>query len=224
MRIIFFLILGLSIGIACKNTPKQTEDTKISEVQEKPDTVKFVPKNSFDATPYVLKEGVLKWAAKKVTSMPHSGFVKMQSADFLVKEGEVLRGNAVLDMTTITVDNSIDEKDNPVLEKHLKSADFFNVAKFPVATVKVDDIFPMKSDQYDFAAIAEVTVKGKSNTVNIPFKLTVTGDEYKLVSPPFIFDRLKWDISYNSRALGVAADLVIDDKIPMIIEMTLKPK
>jgi polyisoprenoid-binding protein YceI len=224
MRIIFFLILGLSIGTSCKNTPKQADDTKVSETQETPDTVQFTPKNSFDATPYVLKEGVLKWAAKKVMSMPHSGFVKIKSADFLVKEGEILRGSALLDMTTLTVDNSIDEKDNPVLEKHLRSADFFNVAKFSTATVRIDDIFPMKSDQYDFAAIAEVTVMGKTHSVNIPFKLIVTGDEYSIVSPPFIFDRLKWGINYNTRALGVAADMVIDDKIPMIIEMTLKPR
>lgn len=226
MRIFLYGLLALTAFFACQNTPKIDPNTEIIKADRvnKVDTINYTPKSSFDAATYVLKSGKLFWAGKKVMSYPHSGYAYIKSATMLVKDGEIVRGDAVIDMTSIVVDNSVDTTDNPKLQKHLHSADFFDTKKYPTATVKLEGILPARDERYRFIGECLLKVKEKENNINIPFDLKVNGNELYVKSVPFVFSRRFWDINFNNANMGIARDLVIDDKVPIYFEMTLIPK
>lgn len=92
----------------------------------------------------------------------NGGFDKITSKlDFV---GADLAGEVVVDMSSLTSDNS--EKLTP----HLKSADFFDVAKYPTSTFKLFSVAGGK-------ATGKLTAHGVTKDVSFP--ITKTDTEYK---------------------------------------------
>jgi len=74
--------------------------------------------------------GQLNWTASK-TGGQHLGTVEVKEGSVVVKDKEVLTGRLVLDMNTISCSDLNGER-KAKLERHLKSADFFDVENYPV--------------------------------------------------------------------------------------------
>lgn len=162
----------------------------------------------------------ITWVGKKVTGQ-HTGTIQIKSGT-VTFEGDVLtKANVVVDM------NSINDKDltNPEykakLESHLKSEDFFDVAKNPEATFELTRATPGKTKgSYQFAG--NLTVRGITNPITLDGTVKKAGDHYELTSK-FKFDRSKFNVKYNSGKFFDVAKLgdklVYDD-----IELALNVK
>ncbi|MEK6555965.1 MAG: YceI family protein, partial [Bdellovibrionota bacterium] len=80
----------------------------------------------------------VNWTGSKVIGASHNGHIKMSSGSVQMDGKKLLGGEFVIDMNSINnVDLAGSAKDKAKLEGHLKSDDFFGVAKHPTATFKI---------------------------------------------------------------------------------------
>jgi polyisoprenoid-binding protein YceI len=220
------LLIAICMGAlslsSCKNEVK-TDTTTDKNLPPKPDTLRVEPAPSLDnATTYQVAEGIVYWSAKKAIRGQHNGTVKVKGGELKVVSGRLLAGTVTLDMTSI---ENVDLKDNAErqdLVNHLKSGDFFNVAQFPTATFKFDEILPSNLPAFNSVAVGELTIKDKSNSVNIPFNLKVEGNTLTASSTTFIINRTKWGVNFHSGVLGTAKDKLIEDNIMLQLNLTAK--
>lgn len=152
---------------------------------------------------------VIKWTGKKVTGK-HYGKVSFKSGELELKDGKIVGGSFVADMTTITVDDLTGEWKQKFLG-HMKSDDFFSTAKFQTAKVVIKKVDGNK-------ITADLTIKGKTNSVTFNYSL-----KGKTFSGDFSFDRTKYDIKYNSgKFFESLGDKLIYDDVAMSFNVVLK--
>src|SRR5687768_13693168 len=71
---------------------------------------------------------VIHWAASKPTET-HRGKFKLKEGSFNIRENKITGGRFLIDIASITNDDLTPEKGRDKLINHLKSPDFFEVAK-----------------------------------------------------------------------------------------------
>ena len=130
------------------------------------------------------KNSTFTWKATKVTG-GHEGNIFTKSGQIDVKDGQIQAGKVTMDMTTFTVTDIQGKWANKLLT-HLKSDDFFDVAKFPEASLEFGKV--------DNGLVKGLlTIKGKTNPVEFRIK-NVKGKYYGTMR----FDRTKFDMIYKS--------------------------
>lgn len=165
------------------------------------------------------------WTGKKVAGS-HNGAVKFKEGNFEMKSGS-MTGSVVVDLDTITCTDLTDAEYNKKLVGHLKSEDFFNVAKYPTATFKIKsstEMHPITAGQPNLVLKGDLTVRGitKPSEVSVVFTPSETGFEAK---GKLLIDRTQFGLKYNSKkffdakALG---DKIINDEFE--IDFTLVAK
>jgi len=111
--------------------------------------------------------------------------------------------NAVITTSSITTDN--ERRDN-----HLKSADFFEVAKYPEITFKSTKV-EKTSDGY--AATGLLTIKDVSKEVHLPFTLAkgeARGKAILGVETATQINRLDYHVNYDTTGTTVSKDVKIE--------------
>lgn len=153
-----------------------------------------------------LAKSEFKWTGKKVTG-EHFGKVPLKSASLVEEKGVLKSGEFVIDLKNFTVEDIQGEWADK-LSGHLKSGDFFDVEKYPTATLKIKSVKGTK-------VTADLTIKGKTNPVTFDFK-----KDGKTYQGKLVFDRTKFDMIYNSgnffKDLGDKAienDVTVDFKV-----------
>lgn len=172
----------------------------------------FVTLSPLTNEQYVLdkKESVVTWkGSMQFSPNGHVGYVYISNGDLTIDNGRLVAGTVEVDMTTLA-----DEKygsDNELIN-HLKSADFFDVKKFPTATfviTKVDNGLTVTGD---------LTIKGITHAVTFPVKIAVS-EGVASANAKVTIDRTKWDVRYNS---GKFFDNLADETISDDIELDMK--
>ena len=131
---------------------------------------------------------VIEWLGKKVTG-EHFGEISIQDGSFTAENGVIVEGNAVIDMTSITVLDIEDEEGNAKLVGHLTTEDFFNVAEYPSATLS----FNAEGD----ALVGDLTIKGITNPVTFNAELSEVEGQTVAIGTITI-DRTEYGIQYGS--------------------------
>ncbi len=175
------------------------------------------------AAPQKLEVDILKskvtWKGNKLIGS-HDGVLSLKKGHIIVDGDDIMSGEFILNMSSIEnkdMLNSPKEKDK--LEGHLKSADFFNVSKYPVGTFKITS-----SEKNASMTIVngELTIKGLSAPVIIPAKISKKENIY-FATANLKIDRTLWGIQYNSKKffdpLKLGDKLIYDDiEIGLYIE------
>jgi len=135
-----------------------------------------------------VKNSTITWTGKKVTGK-HHGTIELQSGSLLMDGDEIVGGEFVIDMTSITVTDLTGEyKDK--LEGHLNSDDFFGVNNFPTASLKV--IKATKKGNV-YTVNGNITIKGVTEPITFDLEKNGTTATTKLT-----VDRTKFGIRYGS--------------------------
>lgn len=158
------------------------------------------------------KTSVITWKGSKITGDQHTGQIFAKSSSIQVTDGVITSGEIVFDMASFTVTDLEGEWKTKFLG-HMKSPDFFDVAKFPTATLKVRD--------FKKGRIAgDLTIKGVTQTISFPVR-TVDGKYMGKTT----FDRTKFGMTYGSgsffKNLG---DKLINDAVEVEFTIALKGK
>jgi polyisoprenoid-binding protein YceI len=137
-----------------------------------------------------VKNSTLKWHAKKVTG-EHFGTIALKAGKMEVKENKIATGKFVIDMNSIAVTDLTDPTYNTKLVNHLKSDDFFGVAKHPEAMIEIMKSTPFTGNE----ATVDANLTIKNITHPITFKVKKDGNAY---ISEIIVDRSKFDVRYGS--------------------------
>src|SRR3954454_24710861 len=111
--------------------------------------------------------------------------------------------NAVISTASINTDN--ERRDN-----HLKSAEFFEVAKYPEITFKSTRV---EKTANGYAATGLLTIKDVSKEVRLPFMLTraeAHGKPMLGIETTTQIDRFDYHVSYDSTGTTVGKDVKIE--------------
>ena len=158
-----------------------------------------------------LKKSVVKWTGSKVTGSFHTGQVFPTTIDVVAPNGIIESAKIVMDLATFTV-TDLKGKIAQKFLNHMKSDDFFNVEKFPTATLVVSTI-------KEGTAFGKLTIKDK--TFPVDFKVRRNDKTY---TGQLKFDRTKFGMIYGSgnffKNLG---DKVINDEVVVEFKVVLKP-
>ena len=158
-----------------------------------------------------VKNSSLKWHAKKVTG-DHYGNISLKSGMMEMKNNQIAGGKFVIDMNSITCTDLTDATYNAKLVNHLKSDDFFGVAKHPEAMIEI-----VKASAFvngEATVDAKLTIKNISHPVS--FKVKQEGKAY---TAEITVDRSKYDVRYGS---GSFFDNLGDNMIYDEFTMTVK--
>ena len=79
------------------------------------------------------------WMARKVGGS-HRGTINISGGYFSVRDGQITEGEIEMDMHSIEVTDIEDPEDKLKLEKHLRSADFFNAEEYPNAKLIIGNV------------------------------------------------------------------------------------
>ncbi|PCJ83927.1 MAG: lipid-binding protein [Flavobacteriales bacterium] len=154
------------------------------------------------------ENSTVEWKGTKVTG-EHTGTINIKSGTFTVDHGTITGGKIELDMTSIT-DTDMEGEGKEKLEGHLKSEDFFSVAKHPAATFVLKKAEQKEGKNY--TVTGDLTIK--DITHEIVFPAIIEMDETKFAAyAEFKIDRTKWDIKYGSGKFfeGLGDKMIYDD-------------
>ena len=161
-----------------------------------------------------LSKSQVLWTGKKIGGS-HNGKIQIQSGSFELKNGEVVSGNVVIDMNSLTNDDLKDAGYNKQLVDHLKSDDFFGVNNHPTATFKITRAGKFNSDKALVTGL--LTIKGKTEKVSF-----VVNRKDNVYSTQLKVDRSKFGVRYGSKSFfNNLGDKVIDDMFTLDIKLAL---
>lgn len=174
---------------------------------------------AFGQSKKVVTSDIHWWGYKvaKSEASSHDGTIKVKSGEMVMKGNQLVGGSFVLDMTSINATDLSGEYQQK-LNGHLKNGDFFEVEKFPTAAFKITSVKKNNDKVYNSLVTGNLTVKGKTNSVSFPAKITYSNGTVSLVSNKFSFDRQKFDVAYKSSM----QDVFVKDDIDMTVKVTAK--
>jgi polyisoprenoid-binding protein YceI len=160
------------------------------------------------------KASLITWkGSMQIGSNSHTGFVSISRGELMIEDGELIGGTVEVDMNTIE-DEKHGRKNG--LVDHLKDPDFFDVRKFPVATIAITKVASINVEDKEITG--DLTIKGITNAVTFPAKIEVKEGIVK-ASGKLVIDRTQWDVRYKS---GKFFDNLKDQAIADSIEFTIK--
>jgi polyisoprenoid-binding protein YceI len=215
-----FLLGAVLLGLfACTDAP-DSYDAKTTEAQ---DVNKSKTGEKWSVS---TNDSKIEWVGTKVSGY-HTGAVPIKSGEIIVNNGEVTGGKFAMDIANMTVlgPKGSDTAGNKKLLTHLKSADFFDVAKHPEGTFELTGVTAYKGDAIKDTTDARqeeineykvtdpthmvsgnLTLKGVTKNIEFPARITVSGNTAEAIAR-FNIDRKQWGIVYP----GKPDDLIRDE-------------
>jgi len=170
--------------------------------------------NAAPATPAAGKAFVIQpenskveFTGSKVTGKHDGGFKQFQ--------GEVHVANGTVSHAKVTIDTTSIYSDNERLTGHLKSPDFFDVAKFPTAVFETTSI---TAKGIDATVTGNLTLHGVTKQITFPARLDVK-DDAVTVNAEFSINRMDFDIKYAGKA-----DDLIREGVVLRLDVKATPK
>lgn len=151
----------------------------------------------------------LEWEAKKVTGQ-HHGTIGFSEGTLFVEHKKIKGGKVAVDMNTIVDTDLTDAGYNQKLIGHLKSDDFFGVAKFPQSSLEVKNVAPKSGNVYHFTA--DLTIKGITAPVEFDAEVTDASGQITATGT-MVVNRTKYGIKYGSGSFfqGLGDKMIYDD-------------
>lgn len=169
------------------------------------------------------KASQLLWVGEKVTGK-HDGTIDIKSGEFTLGAKGAASGKFFVDMKSIKCTDIEDPEYNGKLVGHLKSPDFFDVGKYPMAKFELKSAKKISGNTYSFSG--NLTIKKATNPLTFKGKL-VKNSSGMTLDADVVFDRSKFDIRYNSKSFFDPAklgDKLIYNNIKLKLKIAAKKK
>lgn len=172
-------------------------------------------------------ESKVNWTGKKPTG-EHTGIVKLSGGELVLDKNEITGGSFVIDLNSIVDVDLKDEGMNGKLVGHLKSADFFDVQKYPTAKFVITKISKLSgataaSANATHKIEGDLTMKDITKKVNFDASINLLNGKLTAKTVPFIINRTLWGVNYQSKSIfAELKDQFIYDDITLSIELVSK--
>lgn len=139
------------------------------------------------------------WGYKvvKTVASSHSGTVKLKSGKFTFDKTVLVDGEFVIDMRSLMA-GDVSEEDQIKLTNDLKSSNFFDVKKFPIAKFHLTKIIPLANSEFNSTVYGDVTIKGVRKTISFPANVYITQFTVVIESAKFSLNRRDFKVFYQS--------------------------
>ena len=156
----------------------------------------------------------LLWLGEKVTGQ-HTGTINLQSGWLNWQDNKIVSGGFDINMASLK-----DAEDNKMLQGHLKSDDFFGVAKYPLAKLVITGSTPF--DKGTGVVSGTLTIKDITNPIE--FKATTQKkDDGTWLFANITIDRTKYNIRYGSGSFfDNLGDKTIYDDFKLKVNLLVK--
>jgi polyisoprenoid-binding protein YceI len=207
LQIIAFLFVGAVAFTSCEKAPK-SDEAKTGDAK-KVDSSKNAEAKELKLN---LATSSVTWVGTKPTGK-HDGNFGIKEGVLSVKDGKIVGGKFVVDVTSLKVlDIPAEKEENGKLAGHLKSPDFFDVAKFPTATFEVVSVEAYKADanakteekdkEYTLenpthTVTGNLELKGVKKSISFPAVVSVDGDKVQ-ANAKFNINRKDWGMEYGA--------------------------
>lgn len=148
----------------------------------------------------------IEFLASKVTGSHHGSFKEFAGEIDYAGQPEKSRVNVTIDLNSVNTDAD-------QLTQHLKTPDFFDVAKFPQAKFTSIEITPGGEKGASHTVTGNFQLHGVTKSISFPATITATPDAVSVVST-FSINRKEFGINYAG-----AADNLIRDEVVMTLHI-----
>lgn len=159
------------------------------------------------------------YVGKKVTGQ-HTGNITAKSGNLAFQGDEITGGEVVVDMNSITSTDITDKDTNAKYLGHIKSPDFFDVAKYPDAKIVIKN---SKKTAKGLEVTGDLTFIGKTNPITFLVTDLKKTDAGVTAKSNVVVNRTKWGLVYGSgsfiKGLG---DKAINDEFTLAIDLSAK--
>lgn len=190
--LIQFSLIFLMVGLlaSCKSDAKKANANSAA----KPAT------SSSSAETYKIDPGAkMTWIGSKLTGK-HNGEISINNGAFKVVNNKLTGGIFSIDMASINCKDLDASSGKGKLEGHLKSPDFFDVAKFPTATFEITKVVEVKNNpKVTHNIYGNLTLKGVTKNINFLTKMAISKGSLIATVPNFKIDRTAFNVKYGSK-------------------------
>lgn len=211
-------ILALSafvFAVSCKESKTDNATTSTEQV---------AAENMGETFTVNADSSTVNWTAyHKGGLKPRFGITKT-SGTFAVDNGNLTSGTLNSDINSLVTDpkavdpNASEGKTSIDLDGHLKSADFFDVEKYPTVKFEITKVADLVAGTESKTADANKTVSGnltiKDKTVNVTFPAKVEVSENQMtLDSKFTINRQDWGLAYGAE--GDPKDWMISPEVDL---------
>lgn len=190
-------LAALVLVVACGN-PATNKSQAVTGEATQASSPKPAGAQNYSITP---ENSKIEFVGSKVTGSHNGSFQKFA--------GEIhYTGDVTTSHVTITMDSDSLTTDTPDLTKHLKTADFFDVAKYPQAKFESTAIKPGGDKGASHTITGNLTLHGVTKSVTFPATIAATPDAVT-VDSSFSINRKDFGINFA----GASDNLIRDDVV-----------
>ena len=217
MKRFFYLLAVTAMFAACSSPEGQEVDSSAAvDVDAEDMKTTTMAAAQYNVDPAV---SVVNWEGAKPTGT-HTGTIPVTNGQLMVAGDKIVGGKFVLDIRQLTNTDMPAAEGGDKLVGHLKSADFFDVEKYPMADFTITQVQPItdSEDGRTHDITGNLTMKGETRSITVPATVSMDGGMLKAATPKFTIDRKEWGMNYGSSSIvGLAKDKMINDEVGLEI-------
>lgn len=187
----------------------------------------FIPNSIIKAQKFsnMKKDLKIEWEGKKPGGS-HKGTLSLSKVEIslLDKSKKTISGEFEFDMNSINC-NDLEGEWKFKLEEHLKSADFFDVQKYPKAKFIITKVFLDKNSNTSNNIIeGDLIIKDIKNKISFKSDIDIYDNKIIIKSVETIkIDRTKWNVKYNSgKFFNNLKDKLINDEMDIKFNLEIE--
>lgn len=197
------LLVSLLLVVSCANPATDKPRAVTGEAAPVPSTSPAASITKYLITP---ENSKITFVASKVTGSHNGSFEKF--AGTIDYAGEPEKSHV-----TFNIDTSSVNTDTPDLTRHLKTADFFDVAKYPQAKFESTEIKAGGEKAATHTITGNLQLHGVTKAITFPATIVVSADALD-VDGTFSINRKDFGINYAG-----AADNLIRDEVVLTLHI-----
>jgi polyisoprenoid-binding protein YceI len=201
----FTLVVFSALTWACANPAANKSQANVASPTQESKSPKAGDAEILTITP---ENSKVEFVASKITAS-HDGSFKQFSGKIELVGNQLENSGVSIDIDTASVVTSEDQ-----LTTHLKTPDFFDVAKYPKATFVSTKIEPNKNGNVTHTVTGNFELHGVKKSISFPATIQLAADNVS-VNAEFVINRKDFGLLYP----GKADDLIRDG---VVIKLSLK--
>jgi polyisoprenoid-binding protein YceI len=171
------------------------------------------------------ESSTIEWIGRNMNTT-HRGTIRIARGSITVRDGNPSAGHISIDMRSITNTDIEDPVLRHLIEAHLKSDDFFDVARFPTAEVAIETVKPVAGatpGTPNYRVAGRLTVKDAEHEIEFPAIISAGSDGALTAVAQIEIDRTRWNVLYGSgRFFPVLGKHLVHDGIGLLVKISTR--
>lgn len=208
----FFTLLLFSLFIVACGGP-EGEAVETADAEEVPTGAQTVEGAQYNVDPAASN---VEWEGSKLVGGSHTGTIPIVNGQLMVTGDRIVGGRFTMDISKLENTDLGEADGRDKLVGHLKSGDFFDVEKYPMANFTITNVQPVsgREDNATHTITGNLQLKDVTKSVTLPAIVSIDGSQLKASTPEFVIDRKQWNMEYGSGSIaGIAQDNIINDEV-----------